>query len=71
MSLENPEDLAPIDALNLRDTVGIAENDTNLRRRQPLLRKFADVLLHLEKTTKIGIKINKRTIEIGEREENR
>lgn len=47
MSLEDPKDLAPGDALDLGDTVRVTKNNTNLRRRQSLLRKLEDVFLHL------------------------
>ena len=49
MSLQDPKDLTPSDALHLSNAVRITKNDTDLRRCQPLLRELADVLPDLNK----------------------
>lgn len=61
MSLEDPEDLAPGDALDLGDAVRITKNDTNLRRTQPLSRKLADVVLHLGKRSRATTGFRRRS----------
>ena len=53
VGLKNANDLLPSDALDLRHTMGITENDTDLRWVEALLGKFANLVLdvsgrHLE-----------------------
>lgn len=50
MSFKNAQDLVPSNALDLSNTMRITKNDTDLRRSQPLLRKFADVFINLINT---------------------
>ena len=47
MSLKDPENFAAGDTLDLGDTVRITKNDTNLRRRQPFLRKLTHAIFHI------------------------
>jgi hypothetical protein len=47
VALEDAQHLAPGHAVDLRNPVRVPENHADLRRRQPLLRELADVLLHL------------------------
>ena len=54
VSLENTEDLASGDALNLSDTVRVTKNHTDLWWCQTLLGKLAYVLLHLYISTTIN-----------------
>lgn len=52
MSLEDPKNLASGDRLDLRDTVRITKDNTDLGRCQPLLSELADVLVDLRLRTK-------------------
>ena len=54
VSLENTEDLASGDALNLSDTVRVTKNHTDLWWCQTLLGELAYVLLHLYISTTIN-----------------
>jgi hypothetical protein len=47
VGLENTDDLLSSDRLDLGDTVGVTENDTNLGRGQTLLGKLADLVLNV------------------------
>lgn len=48
MSLQNTQYLASSNTLHLSNPMRITENNTNLRGRQALLGKLADVLLNLK-----------------------
>lgn len=47
MSLQNAKDLAAGDAPDLSNSMGVTENDADLRRRQTLLCELADVIFDL------------------------
>lgn len=49
MSFENAQNFVASDALDLSNAVGVSKNDTNLRRRQTLLRELAYVFFNLNK----------------------
>jgi hypothetical protein len=44
VGLQDTKDLVTSNTLDLGNTVGVTENDTNLRRRQTLLSKLEDLL---------------------------
>lgn len=75
MSLKNAQDLVASNALNLSNTMRITKNDTDLRRSQTLLRKFADVFLNLINTHTthipklfVPIKLSRSSNTLGERD---
>jgi hypothetical protein len=47
VGLEDANNLLASDGLDLSDTIGITENDTNLRRSQTLLGELTDVVLNI------------------------
>ncbi len=47
LGLQDTEDLVAGDRLDLSNTVGVSERDTNLRRSETLLGKLGDVVDHL------------------------
>jgi hypothetical protein len=47
VGLEDTNDLLASDRLDLGDTVGVTKDDTDLRRSQTLLGKFADVFFNI------------------------
>ena len=47
VNLQDTEDLAAGDALNLSDTVRVTEDDANLRRGETLAGELADLILKL------------------------
>ena len=47
VSLKDADNLLASDGLDLCDTIGVSENDTNLRRSQTLLGELADVVLNI------------------------
>jgi hypothetical protein len=47
VGLEDADNLLASNGLDLGDTIGITENDTNLRRSQTLLGELADVILDI------------------------
>lgn len=49
MTLQNTKDLASGHAFHLSNTVGVTENDSDLRRCESLLCEFADTILNLSK----------------------
>ena len=50
MSFKNSQDLVSSNALDLSNTMRVTKNYTDLRRRQTLLREFADVFFNLMNT---------------------
>lgn len=61
MSLEDTENFAAGDALDLSNAMRVTKNNADLRWSQTLLRELADILLHLNQQSDVNQGIQDRT----------